>query len=144
MANRRPQTNAELIQALTHAFDSITLDAADSHEELRSVGIDPEALRAAMGTFAREALNSSPLNWRVRAAEERKQAMAELRTYSLVHRPRPEIEAAIREIVARGNPEARSTARAFFHKFEGRASDADLASLLTQLQFMEAMLRGKN
>src|SRR5713226_4825451 len=127
MAGKRPQTNADLIRALSEAFNSVPPQNLDeAGEELRSIGIDPEQVGKRLGEYAREALKRSPLNWRVRAEEERREALARLRAVAPVQKPRQELESAIREILAHGNAEARTVAQAFFHKYQGRASDADL------------------
>jgi hypothetical protein len=144
MTGKGPQTNAELIRALSEAFDSVPPESPDeATEELRSIGADPEQISKRLGEYAREALKRSPLNWRVRAEEERIEALARLRAVAPVQKPRHELESDIREILAHGNAEARTAAQAFFHKYQGRASDTDLASLLAQLEFLDIMIGEK-
>jgi hypothetical protein len=144
MAGKGPQTNAELIRALSEAFDSVPPESLEeASEELSSIGVDPEQVARRLGEYARETLKRSPLNWRVRAEEQRTQALARLRALAPTQKPRHELESAIREILVHGNAEARTAAQAFFHKYQGRASDSDLASLLAQLEFLDVMRREK-
>lgn len=138
MARRRPQTNSDLIESLAQAFEAVVpADLTEATEELLARGLDPDQVARRLAHIAHEALESSPLNWRVRAEQERIAALQRLRTIQPAQKTRPEIGASIREILARASSASQEHARAFFHKLEGRASDSDLASLLAQLEFLE-------
>lgn len=144
MAAKTPQTNADLMRALADAFDAVPPeDLEEARQELRSVGLDPDEIGKRLGQLARQSLETSPLNWRVRAERERTEALAKLKSVPPILKPRQELEFELREILAHGNADIRTAARAFFHKQEGRASDADLASLLAQLQFLNTIIREK-
>jgi hypothetical protein len=144
MAGKKPQTNADLIRAIADAFDAVpSEDLDEARQELRSVGLDPDETGRCLGQFVRESLETSRLNWRVRAERERTDALAKLRSVPPILKPRQELELEIREILAHGSADTRTAARAFFHKHQGRASDADLASLLAQLQFLKTIVREK-
>jgi hypothetical protein len=126
------------MQSLAQAFDAVApTDLAEAREELRARGLDPDQVARHLAHIAHEALERSPLNWRVRAEQERIAALQRLRTIQLAQKTRQEIETSIREILARAGSASQEHARAFFHKLEGRATDSDLASLLAQLEFLE-------
>lgn len=138
MAEKKPQTSADLIRALAQAFDAVPPQNLDeARQELQSLGLDPDKIAKRLGNFAREVLKSSPLNWRAQAEEGRTAALRKLQAIRRPQKPRHELEADIRKALTHARPESREAARAFFHKLEGEASDSDLASLLAQLEFLE-------
>jgi hypothetical protein len=138
MARRKPETSSELIQSLAQAFESVAPeDLAEAREQLEARGIDPDQVAERLSDIAREALESSPLNWRVRAERERNAALQRLRNIQPEQKSRAELEVAIQQILARTGTASTEYARAYFHKLQGRASDSDLASLLVQLEFLE-------
>jgi len=132
-----PETSSELVALITKAFEASPPEGLeDAEEELRAAGLDPDAVGTEIAAFAKAAYAASPLNWRVSAAQQRKAALERLGGRHVVRRPRVELEAQINAILAQGG-RAAAQARAYFHKNEGRASDEDLASLLSQLEFLE-------
>jgi len=138
MAEKKPQTSADLIRALAEAFEAVPPQNLDeAREELQSLGLNPDKIGTRLAEFAREVLKSSPLNWRARAEQGRTAALEKLHAIRPPQKPRHELEADIRRALTHARPESQELARAFFHKLEGHASDSDLASLLAQLEFLE-------
>jgi len=140
MNRKPPASNEEFLHHLSDAFDAVPPEGpVEAADELRAWGLDPAAVGKQLGEFARKALQTSPFNWRVRAARERERALANLHTMASVKKPRPELEADIQAILSRGSQKAQQEIRAYFHNHQGRASDSDLESLLAQVRFLESL-----
>src|SRR5439155_15001220 len=139
MKRKAPETNFELMRNLAEAFDATPPEGAtEAAEELRAWGLVPAGVGKQLAAAAREALKVSPMDWRVRAAQERARALSLLGAVQPVLKPRSELEAEIQAVLARGSEQAQREIRAYFHKHQGRASDDDLASLLAQVRFLES------
>jgi len=133
---KTPDTSSEFVALISKAFEASPPEGLeDSVEELRAAGLDPAAVGREIAEFAKAAYAVSPLNWRVSAARERTAALERLGGRHVVPRPRAELETQINAILAQGG-KAAAEVRAYFHKNQGRASDEDLASLLSQLEFL--------
>src|SRR5438034_447481 len=72
MKRKAPETNFELMRNLAEAFDATPPEGAtEAAEELRACGLVPAGVGKQLAAAAREALKASPMDWRVRAAQER-------------------------------------------------------------------------
>ena len=134
MKRKAPETSADLLDFLAEAFDAVPPEGvAEAEDQLRSAGLDPEAVGEHLAGVAKDALAKSPFHWRTRAAGERRAALDSLQAVRRRYRTRAEMETRLAAILT---SESQEQARAAFHKVQGKASDDDLASLLAQLEFL--------
>jgi hypothetical protein len=143
MSDRRsPETYEELFRAFTDLFNETEPeDPEEVNALLREAGYDPDEVAARMQAIAEQALASSPLNWRNRARQQLSEAAAQFENFVPTPRgSRSEIMAAIKQIIAQlGGPQSQPVA-AHFRNFE-EASDEDLASLLSDLEYLVGQRR---
>ena len=133
-----PQTDQDLIQVFADLFDAVE---PETPEEIDAVlvegGYDPNEVGSRMQAFAEQALAKSPLNWRNQADTKLQAVGAKLENFRApvaIPPTREQIIDAIKELTGRLRGRAR-LAQAYFRNFES-ASDEDLASLLSELQFL--------
>lgn len=141
---KTPESSADLLRLLDELLDAASpLDLEDADAELRAVGLDPEKVGRHLARVAEDAFMHSPLNWRVRARRDRERALHALdRRKTAEPRPRADVEAKIDAILAhypgiQGAP----ALRAHFHKLQGTATEEELSSLLTELEFLRDQLK---
>ena len=135
---KSPATDEELVNAFTDLFNEVEPETEDEIDAvLRQAGYDPEAVAVRMRQVADRAIEKSPLNWRNRFSTEletEKTRLAALR--SSVHMSREEILEAIRNKVTRLGGKINQLG--FAHRNFDMASDDDLRSLLSELDYLEA------
>lgn len=134
---KKPESYEDLVDALANLFDEVgpeTLEEVDAI--LAEAGYDPAEVAERMNAIARHAKLDSPLNWRNRALKGIRDERVRLES---LERPtvkgRIEIIAAIQELIRRIRGEQYKLVGAHFRNLE-RASDNDLASLLSQLEYL--------
>jgi hypothetical protein len=114
------------------AEDDEPVSRAEVRNDLQRLGVSPDS--AIKRVFA--ALDAAAAQDQLRAASAQREGMVEkLRriTSESVSNPRDVIQRLIHEKLT-GEVQA-----AYFHKLEGAASDADLASLLQDIERLEAL-----
>jgi hypothetical protein len=114
--------------------DPMTPEEVDA--ELREAGFDPETVGAEMQAVAECALAESPWNWRNRAQQLEDERACFERTATASQGSREDIVGAIQQLLAQLGNRARP-AYAHFRNFES-ATDEDLASLLSELEYLDS------
>lgn len=146
MTKKVPKTSEELMGAIDELLDAVPpLEISECDSELEACGFDPVLVGARLERAARDAMSTSTLNWRVRARAERAAALQRFestaRTFVVATQ---DVGARIKELLAQvaSMPEAPAL-RAHFHKLAGKASDDELGTLLTELEFLHSQLKDK-
>ena len=138
MTGRRPpRTDEELVRVFDHLFDQTEPQTPEEVDAiLREAGYDPDEVAARMDEVAQRALAESPLNWRTRAGAQEAEAVAQLKGFvSTARGNRTEILAAIEQVLTQLAPKQRESLAAHFRSLD-QATDADLASLLGELEYL--------
>jgi ElaB/YqjD/DUF883 family membrane-anchored ribosome-binding protein len=130
-SNEKPSEAARFLDNLESALTAADPVGEELAESLRDDGLDPNRVDDDL----RQLLEEHAPTWKQKAERERKSALETLsRANAAVSRTRAEIERRIRETVEAmqrlGAPE---TVGAYHQKFQ-KAADADLESLLQDLE----------
>ena len=139
MAKRKPlETSEELVSAFADLFDAVEFETPEEIDAvLLEAGYDPNEIAARMRAVAVQTIAESPLNWRNQtdALEEERIRLASLPSALLPSRE--DLIAGIESILARLPTVRRRTVMAY-HRNLDEATNEDLASLLAELQYLEA------
>jgi len=138
--NKKNSDAARFLNNLESILTGADLAGEELAESLREDGLDPNRLDHDL----RQLLEQHAPTWKQKAERERKSELEALsRSKAMASRTRAEIEQGIREIVeAMRQLGAPDTARAYHQKFQ-RATDADLESLLQDLQAQYEAMKNK-
>lgn len=134
-----PESYEDLVKALADLFDEIgPLAPEEVDRVLIEAGYDPSKVATHMNAIAQQAMQDSPLNWRNRALKtirDEQRRLAGLQRS--VFKGRDEMIAAIQQLIRRIGEEQYRFVGAHFRNLE-EASDDDLASLLSELEYLAA------
>jgi hypothetical protein len=135
---RPPATEEELVHAFADLFDEVEPETPEEVDAtLREGGHDPDSIAARMKSVAERALARSPLNWRNRAQQELEAEKRKLDSVTpTVRRGRGEMITAIQQLLSR--LQAHQLAPAHAYRNFDQATEEDLASLLTELEYLVA------
>ena len=142
MKGRRSiETSEDLVRAFADLFDEIEPETPEEIDAvLCEAGYDPDEIGARMKAVAERALVDSPLNWRNRAQREleaeRARIAAAVKT-SLLNRA--DIIHAIEQLVAQFGGQM-----AYAHRNLDSETDEDLASLLSELEYLASRQHGRS
>jgi hypothetical protein len=136
---RPPRTNEELVRVFDYLFQQTEPQTPDEVDAvLRDAGYDPDELAARVHDVAERALAESPLNWRKRASAQYQEAIAQLKQFLSTPRgKRSETLAGIQQALLELPPNQQAALTAHFRSLD-QATDADLASLLGELEYLLA------
>lgn len=135
MNNFKPLgTEDEVIKALDELFEEIEFEDSELDELLVELGYDPNLLVSTIESIVQNELAKSPLNWRNQhnRLEEERHRLESKHSNSFLGRQ--EIISAIQNLLGRLNVNQQQ-AFAHYRNLE-HASDDDLASLYSELQFL--------
>ena len=134
---KSPATDEELVNAFMDLFNEIEPETEDEIDAiLLQAGFDPKAVAVHMRQVADRAIEKSPLNWRNVVPAEFETEKARLTALRpRVHMSREVILEAIRNKVTRLGGKINQLG--FAHRNFDIASDDDLRSLLSELDYLE-------
>lgn len=134
---KSPATDEELVNAFTDLFNEVEPETDDEIDAvLRQAGYDPEAVAVRIRQAADRAIEKSSLNWRSRFSAELETEKTRLATIpSGIRMNREEILEAIRNKFAKLG--GKTNQFGFAHRNFDMASDDDLRSLLSELDYLE-------
>ena len=141
---KKPETDQEFFDLFSRLMEGSLPEGIDeADEELRAAGMNPDAVGAEVAAHAATVLKRLTDDDRKRAAAEREQFRRELEAVRLEREwTEDELKAEIVALAAQaGSSQGAPAVAAHFHKFEGRATQADLESLLLELLFLRAKNR---
>lgn len=130
-----PTTEADLLRAAADLFDAVEAESPeDADTVLRAAGLDPTAVASRILDAVRKAAEQSSLNWR-----NQEQAMLRERSrLEAVGSPkattRQNLIAAIQRLASVGGRRTQELILA--HRNLEQATDEDLATLLTELEYL--------
>lgn len=132
---KTPDSPSEFLDRVERFLDTTDgLGTAEIAAELRSDGVDPEALLSRVRGFLESTRESVRLQWLPRAQEERARALVEFGAVTVSSpKTRSDILAKIEAFMVQLPPEQASGFRANFRNFQA-ASDDDLRGLLADLE----------
>lgn len=135
---KAPATDEELVNAFNDLFNEVEPETNDEMDAvLRQAGHDPEEIATRMRQIADRAIERSPLNWRNKFPDEIEIEKSRLAAFlPNVHMRRDEIIEAIRNKLAKLS--GRTNRLGFAHRNFETASDDDLRSLLSELEYLES------
>ena len=145
MTERRSMgTYEELTRVLADLFDEV---GPDTPEEVDAVlveaGYDPDEVGRQMQAIAEQAMANSPVNWRNRAQQELAAERARYeRTASTPSGSREDMISGIRHLISQMGQ--RPSQVFAYHRNLEDMSDEDLASLLSDLEYLSSQQPGQD
>jgi hypothetical protein len=123
------------LQVFLHDIDKDTFDLENIDQILMSAGYDPTKIGQEMLSFANQAMDSSPHNWRARAHRNQEQARENYRLFrsEKSNMTRTDLLRAIQSLITQNNIQVTTAYRDLEN-----LTDRDLESMLTQLEFLAA------